>query len=102
MKKIDFDDIDIEEISKTILTDEEFICFLQDNGVYDNFMKNLTSEDNLMRRNSWFNVDTFCKDVINIGGRQAYVKFAFIWDTTSHGGVWVKINKLWKQKLVKR
>ena len=107
---INFDEFDVEEKIKCVLTDSDFCRFLQDRGAYNRFINNLQSE---IKRNSsryygkyWFSIETFCEDLkkVHIGysymSRYNYTGLCFHWAETPEGrSYWNDIDMEWFEHL---
>ena len=90
-ESIDFGDIDMDETQRPTLTDQDFVDFLKENGIYDDFIYNMQNRTDGIYKH-WKDIDSFCDDV----GRRQYVRDAFYWVGTSQGHVfWSNINNKW-------
>ena len=84
---INFDDIDIDETNRSLLTDKNFVKFLKDNKLYEKFMSNLI-----------YPADIFCNTI----QRPSYISSAFPWSSTPDGqDFWLKWAVLWSKEIMK-
>ena len=98
---LDFNNIDIEEYPRCIISDIKFYNFLKNNDAYYKFVNNLHIEMSygVYYGKYWNNIRTFCDDMIISVGVRCYISYAFKWDNTSEGrDFWRYIDALWLYK----
>ena len=92
-ENIDFEDWDEIEINEEddILTDEDFVKFLKNNNVYDNFIKNLNNADANFKH-YWKDINNFCENVV----KTHYLFNSFNWANSPEGDLfWRNLNSVW-------
>jgi len=97
-ESIDFNDWEEEEINEedSPLTDKEFVKFLKDNNVYDQFIDNCNDDNNSFKEECWKSLETFCTDI----KKKNYFYDSFDWENSTEGYIfWRNINNKWLNHL---
>jgi len=95
-ESIDFNDWDDEEYEFCNNTNNKFVRFLKNHGIYDNFIYNCEHDKHYYKGSRWYSLETFCVDL----KKYEYINAAFDWENTKEGfDFWEKMDSQWRYLL---